>query len=63
MNIFKKIFNFFCGDWTIFWGIVITICLVEMLVKLRVPTLIEVIIFLIGISLSLGFAMKGEIKE
>lgn len=63
MNIFKKVFDFFCGDWRIFWGIAITICLVEVAVKLAVPTLISVLIFLTGISFSLGMALRREIKK
>lgn len=63
MTIFGKIFDFFCGDWRIFWGMAITLCLVEFAVKLSAPALISIAIFLTGISLSLVFALKREITK
>jgi hypothetical protein len=40
MNIFKKIFDFFCGDWRIFWGIALTVALVELAKSWAVPALV-----------------------
>ncbi|MDR3585571.1 MAG: hypothetical protein P4L59_09625 [Desulfosporosinus sp.] len=62
MNIFKKIFDFFCGDWRIFWGIALTVALVELAKSWAVPILV-IVIFLLGISLSLGFSLRREIKK
>ena len=62
MNIFKKIFDFFCGDWRIFWGIALTIALVELGKSWVVPTLV-LVIFLLGISLSLVFSLRREITK
>lgn len=61
MNIFKKIFDFFCGDWTIFGGSALTIVLVKLAKDWAAPTLVLMIIFLLGISLSLGFSLRREI--
>ncbi|MDR3543691.1 MAG: hypothetical protein P4L69_22450 [Desulfosporosinus sp.] len=62
MNIFKKVFDFFCGDWRIFWGIALTIVLIELVKSWVVPTLV-LVIFLLGISLSLAFSLKREITK
>ncbi|WP_088228816.1 hypothetical protein [Desulfosporosinus sp. FKB] len=60
MNIFRKIFDFFCGDWRIFWGIAITIIIVKLLENWKSPNLVSIVIFLLGISLSLGFSLGRE---
>ncbi|SPF52380.1 conserved hypothetical protein [Candidatus Desulfosporosinus infrequens] len=62
MKIFKKIFYFFCGDWRIFWGVALTVALVELAKSWVVPALIMVI-FLLGISLSLVFSLSREITK
>jgi hypothetical protein len=62
MNIFKKVFDFFCGDWRIFWGIALTIVLIELVKGWVVPTLV-LVIFLLGISLSLVFSLRREITK
>lgn len=60
MNIFKKIFAFFCGDWRIFWGIALTIVLVKLTESRGVPNLALMVILLLGVSLSLGFSLRRE---
>ncbi|OLN31495.1 hypothetical protein [Desulfosporosinus metallidurans] len=61
MNILKKIFDFFCGDWRTFWGIALTIAIVELARSWAVPILVLMVLFLLGISLSLGFSLRREI--
>lgn len=63
MNVFNKIFDFFCGDWTIFWGIAFTIVLVKLAKDWAAPSLVLMITFLLGISLSLGFSLRREIMK
>ncbi|WP_088188488.1 hypothetical protein [Desulfosporosinus sp. FKA] len=60
MTVFKKVFDFFCGDWRIFWGIAITIILVKLLGNWKAPNLVSIVIFLLGITLSLGFSLRRE---
>ncbi|KLU66394.1 hypothetical protein DEAC_c17930 [Desulfosporosinus acididurans] len=60
MNIFKKIFDFFCGDWRIFWGVAVTIIVVKLLEKWEVPNLVSLVVFVLGISFSLGFSLRRE---
>ena len=62
MNIFKKIFAFFCGDWRIFWGIALTIVLVKLTESRRVSNLASLVILLLGVALSLGFSLKRETR-
>lgn len=63
MNIFNKIFDFFCGDWRIFWGIALTILLVELAKRWAVPVSVLMAVFLLGIALSLGFSLRREIRK
>lgn len=65
-HIFNELFDFFCGDWRIFWGIAITICLV--ILSSHISPVSHVnwlpgIIFVIGILLSLIIALKREIPD
>lgn len=62
MTIFNKIFDFFCGDWRIFWGIALTFALVELAKSWAMPSQLLMIIFLLGISLSLGFSLRRELR-
>jgi hypothetical protein len=64
IRIFKEIFDFFCGDWRVFWGVTVTIVLVESVEHLAALFYARPavgIIFIIGVSLSLVFALKREI--
>ncbi|AFM43028.1 hypothetical protein Desaci_4166 [Desulfosporosinus acidiphilus SJ4] len=60
MLFFKKIFDFFCGDWRIFWGITLTIIIVKLIESWEVPNPVSQAVFLLGISLSLAFSLKRE---
>lgn len=65
-HIFKVIFDFFCGDWRIFWGIAVTCAFVELAAHLTtfiVAIPFSGIIYIIGISLSLVIALKREISK
>ena len=62
MNIFLKIFDFFCGDWRIFWGIALTIILIEIVKSWLILPLV-IVVFLLGIALSLGFSLRREVKK
>lgn len=64
ISILKKIFGFFCGDWRIFWGVVITLIIVKLIEQLGVTYIgtIAGIIFMVGVSLSLVSALKKEIN-
>ncbi|HEY3426757.1 MAG TPA: hypothetical protein VGL27_18325 [Negativicutes bacterium] len=64
--ILKAVFDFFCGDWRIFWGVALTCVLVELVEQLTtlavfIPFL--GIIYITGISLSLISALKREISK
>ncbi|AGK95158.1 hypothetical protein [Clostridium pasteurianum] len=61
-SVLKKIFDFFCGDWIIFWGVVITLIVVKLIEQLGVTYIgaIAGIIFMVGVSLSLVSALKKE---
>jgi len=64
LRILKEIFDFFCGDWRVFWGVTVTIVLVELVKHLAVLSYarpVAGVIFIIGVSLSLVFALKREI--
>ena len=64
IRIFKELFNFFCGDWLIFWGVTLTIVLIEPIEHLAIFTPFKpfaYIILIIGISLSLAIALEREI--
>ncbi|VBB07575.1 Hypothetical protein LUCI_2840 [Lucifera butyrica] len=66
IHIFKAVFDFFCGDWRIFWGITLTLVFVELIEQLTVITVavpLAGIIYIIGISLSLIVALKREIAK
>lgn len=63
MNILRKIFDFFCGDWRIFWGITLTIILIKLAQSCALSNLVLVVILLLGISLSLGISLKREILK
>lgn len=66
IRILKETFNFFCGDWRIFWGVTLTTVLIELIEHLPVFSLFKPfagIIFIIGILLSLAIALKREIAE
>ena len=66
LRLLKEVFNFFCGDWHIFWGVAITAVLVELidhLAPLAYARSFAGIIFIAGISLSLVVALKYEIAE
>jgi hypothetical protein len=62
----KAIFDFFCGDWRIFWGVAVTCVLVELVEHLTTLTVVipfSGILYIIGISLSLVIALKREISK
>lgn len=61
-SVLKKIFNFFCGDWIIFWGVAITLVIVKLIEQLGVTYIgiIAGIIFMVGVSVSLVSALKKE---
>ncbi|MGD0622182.1 MAG: hypothetical protein ABSA82_06945 [Thermacetogeniaceae bacterium] len=64
LRVLKEVFNFFCGDWRVFWGVTITTVLVELIERLTVLAYAKSfagIIFIAGISLSLVVALKREI--
>ena len=64
LRILTELFDFFCGDWRVFWGVTVTIVLVELIENLAALSYarpVAGIIFTIGISLSLVFALKREI--
>ena len=64
IRILKELFNFFCGDWRIFWGVALTTVLIELIEHLAIFALFKPfagIILIIGISLSLAIALKREI--
>lgn len=63
-NAFNAIFDFFCGDWRIFWGITGTLMLIELvehLTSFAAAVPFAGLIYIIGISLSLIIALKREI--
>ena len=65
-RILKEVFDFFCGDWRIFWGVAITILLVEGVEHLQWLTGVKPavsVIFITGVSLSLVVALKREITH
>ncbi len=60
----KEVFDFFCGDWRIFWGVIATIVLVELVENFATFAYAKSVagaIFIIGVSLSLIIALKHEI--
>jgi hypothetical protein len=60
----KEVFNFFCGDWRIFWGVIATIVLAELVINFATFTYAKSFagaIFVIGVSLSLIIALRTEI--
>jgi hypothetical protein len=62
----KEIFDFFCGDWRIFWGVVVSILLIELIERIEALAFarpIAAVIFILGISLSLLIALKREIRH
>jgi hypothetical protein len=62
----KALFDFFCGDWRIFWGVVVTFVLIELVEHLTILTAFipfSGIIYIIGISLSLVIALKYEMSK
>ncbi len=64
--ILKAVFDFFCGDWRIFWGVAITCVLVELVEQLTTLTVFIPflgIIYITGISLSLISSLKREISK
>jgi hypothetical protein len=66
LRVLKEVFNFFCGDWRVFWGVAITTVLVELIERLAVLAYAKSfvgIIFIVGISLSLVVALKREIAD
>ncbi len=66
LRILKEVFNFFCGDWRVFWGVTITTVLVELIEHLAIladAKSFAGIIFIAGISLSLVAALKREIAD
>jgi hypothetical protein len=66
LRILKEVFNFFCGDWRVFWGVTITTVLVELIERLAILAYAKSfagIIFIAGISLSLVVALKREIAD
>ncbi|MFT8314910.1 MAG: hypothetical protein ABF633_11800 [Clostridium sp.] len=61
-SVLKKTFEFFCGDWIIFWGVVITLVIVKLIEQLGMTYIgtIAGIIFMVGVSVSLVSALKKE---
>ncbi|BBB91148.1 MAG TPA: hypothetical protein PKA28_11325 [Methylomusa anaerophila] len=60
------IFDFFCGDWRIFWGVAVTCILVELVEHLTILTVMIPflgIIYITGISLSLIVALQREVPK
>lgn len=65
-HIFNEIFDFFCGDWRVFWGVTLTIFLVEMLKHVIVLNAFKPpsgVIFIIGVTMSFVFALKRQIPQ
>ena len=63
MIIVRKLFDFFCGDWRVFWGIALTITLIKLAESCAVSNLVLVVLLLLGISFSLGISLKREISQ
>ncbi|KLU58769.1 hypothetical protein CEB3_c47860 [Peptococcaceae bacterium CEB3] len=66
VRILQEIFDFFCGDWLIFWGIALTVVVIEGIERL--PALASArpwagLIFFAGVALSLMNSLKRETKE
>ncbi|CAA7601728.1 Hypothetical protein DEACI_2396 [Acididesulfobacillus acetoxydans] len=66
VRILKEIFDFFCGDWRVFWGIALTVVVIEGIEGL--PALAAVrpwagLIFFVGVALSLVNSLQRETKE
>lgn len=62
--ILKELFNFFCGDWRIFWGVTLTAILIRLIENLTLFSPFKpftYIILIIGISSSLVIALRREI--
>jgi len=62
----KEIFDFFCGDWRIFFGVAVTILVIEVIDHqgfLAFAAPFAGILFILGISLSLVISLKHEITK
>ncbi len=64
VRVLKEVFDFFCGDWRIFWGVAVSIVLVEAMRRLgglaHAVTLAG-LVFVVGVSVSLVAALRREI--
>jgi Ca2+/H+ antiporter, TMEM165/GDT1 family len=61
----KSVFDFFCGDWRVFWGVGATVACTALLIRLlagNAPGLpwFAMLLYVIGIPLSLYVALKKE---
>lgn len=64
VRVLKEVFDFFCGDWRVFWGVAITIVLLELIEHLAALTFALPaggIILAIGVSASLISGLGREI--
>lgn len=62
----NEVFDFFCGDWRIFWGTAGTLVIVALIGRLPELAVLEAVadvVFLAGAALSLALALKHEITE
>jgi hypothetical protein len=62
----KEIFDFFCGDWRVFWGVVLTlgtVILIQHLITSTYENVLSGIILISGISISLIIALKHQITH
>jgi hypothetical protein len=63
IRVTQEIFNFFCGDWRIFWGMAMTTVLIELIEHLAGFSLLKPFagcILIVGVSLSLVLALQHE---
>jgi phage-related holin len=66
MRVLKEIFDFFCGDWRIFWGMLIIFILIELIEHFAILSLLKPFagfILILGISASLAIALGHEMTE
>ncbi|NPV91360.1 MAG: hypothetical protein HPY50_11385 [Firmicutes bacterium] len=60
---FNEVFNFFCGDWRIFWGVAFSILLVWLIEHVQALAGFRAaagIVLMVGVSLSLIVALRRE---
>jgi uncharacterized membrane protein YqjE len=66
VKFFNKVFDFFCGDWIVFFGMCITILVIEIINKtfsLESLGAISGVLFVLGIAISFIIAIKREVSK